>query len=153
MAKPLAEIVGWSVVAFGVWVVTLSGLTLPEVCFAAACGLVSGVLAYAGRRALGASWSFRWSWLLWPVPVIGALVAELIGLLGVAGRGRSLGRLATIDLPAEDPSTARGREAVATLALCATPGSVVARGDPEAHQLTVHSLLSAGPDLTQVVGR
>lgn len=147
------EICVWMAVTCGVWLATLASVTLPELCFAVGASIPSAFLARAGRRALGASWRFRPSWLAWLVPVAATLVAEVVvlfrGELGDPGRGR----LTVLDLPEEEHRFTAGREAAATLALCSTPGSVVADSDPEHHRLTVHSLLSAGPDLRAVVRR
>lgn len=143
----------WTVVTCAVWLVTLASLTIPELCFAIGASIPSAILARAGRRALDASWRFRAAWLLWPVPVAVTLVAETLVLLRRAAGGPGRGRLTTLDLPAEEVRLAAGREATATLALCSTPGSVVADSVPERHRLTVHSLLSAGPDLRTVVRR
>lgn len=149
----LLETSGWAVVACGVWLATLSGITLPELCFAVAASIPCGVLARAGRRALGASWRFDPEWLAWPLPVVDTLLAEVVVLWRIAVRRPRPGELSTVDLPAEEPGLARGRAATATLAFCSTPGSLVADTDPEQHRLTVHTLLAAGPDLRKVVRR
>jgi hypothetical protein len=148
----LAEIAAWTAVAFGVWLATLSSVTVPEMCFAAATSLPSGVLAWAGRRAMGGSWRFRPSWALWPAPVAVTVVLELGGLVRTAARSDS-GRLKKLELPEEDPVLAAGREAAATLALCSTPGAQVVHHDPEEHRMIVHELLAQGPDLEAVVRR
>lgn len=147
------ETSAWTVVACSVWLATLASITLPELCFAVAASIPAAVLARAGRRALGTSWSFRLSWLRWLVPVAAALVVETAKLFRLALGGVRPGRLTRLDLPDEEQQLAAGREAAATLALCSTPGSVVVDSDPEQHRLTVHFLLSAGPDLRRAVGR
>jgi hypothetical protein len=153
MLRHVVESTWWAAVSCGIWLTTLSGVTSPELCFAVGAGIPCGILACAGRRALGGSWRFRPRWLLWPVPVATTLVAETAALFGAAVRGPRPGRLTTIDLPAEPVELASGREAAATLALCSTPGSIVAHNDPEKHRLTVHRLVTAGPDLDEVVRR
>jgi hypothetical protein len=150
--KALAEIAAWTVVAFGVWLATLSSVTVPEMCFAAATSVPSGVLAWAGRRALGGSWRLRPSWLLWLAPVAVTAVAELGALARAAVRSES-GRLKALEFPSEDQALAAGREAAATLALCSTPGAQVAHHDPKERRMIVHQLLSRGPDLEAVVRR
>lgn len=147
------ETLGWAVVTFAVWLATLSSVSLPEICFAAAAGLVSGGVAAAGRRSLGGSWRFRLRWVRWSPQVVAALAAELVELATVTVRRAPHGRLHTLPMPAEDRAHASGREALATLALGSTPGSIVVDSDPEEHTLTVHTLVSAGPDLTAVVRR
>jgi hypothetical protein len=151
--RALAEVSGWALVACAVWIVTLSGVTVPELCFAIAASIPCGILARAGRRALGGSWRFRPRWLSWPAAVVPTLLAEFVVLLHTSVRHPRRGRLTTIELPDEEPELAAGREATATLALCSTPGSVVAHCDPGRHLLTVHTFVSAGPDLESVVAR
>ena len=146
------EVAAWTAVCCAVWLATLSGVTLPELCFALATGFLCGIVARAGRRALGARWSFRATWALWPVPVARVLLIEVAELLGTALVRRPTGRITSIALPRESSPRAEGREAMATLALCSTPGTVVADLDPEGHRLTVHSL-ELGPDLEPVVRR
>lgn len=153
MLRFLVETIGWAALCCGIWLATLSGVTKPEVYFAAGFAIPCGVLASAGRRALGGSWRFRPTWVLWGLPVMATLVAETATLFLTAIRGPRPGRLTTVDLPAEPAERANGREAVATLALCSTPGSIVTDNDPGRHRLTVHTLLSAGPDLEKVLRR
>jgi hypothetical protein len=149
---PLVEMLAWAGVSCVVWLVTLSSVTLPELWFATGASIPCGVLAYAGRRALGASWRFRLRWLTWPAPVAATLLAEVAELWRIGLRPRH-GPLTAIDLPDEEPPLSDGREAAAILALCSTPGSIVADNDPRRHRLTVHRLLAAGPDLRSVVRR
>jgi hypothetical protein len=102
---------------------------------------------------LDASWRFRARWLLWAAPVAVTLIAETVELARVTVLGPRPGRLEPVELPSEPDELTRGRSAAATLALCSTPGSIVAHNEPEEHRLLVHSLVSAGPDLTSVVAR
>lgn len=148
-----AETVGWTVVACGVWLVTLSSVTLPELCISIAASIPCGILARASRRSLDASWRFRPRWLLWIGPVLGALFAELVELLRLSATRPPEGSLVTVDLPDEPDDLAAGREALGTLALCATPGSMVADGDPEQRRLTLHVLVSAGPQVQEAIRR
>ena len=147
------ETLGWAVVTGAVWLVTLSSVSFPEICFAAAAGVVSGAVATAGRRSLGGSWRFRPRWAGWAPQVAASLGAELVELAEATVRKAPHGRLHTLRMPEEDREHASGREALATLALSSTPGSIVVDGDPEEHTLTVHTLVSRGPDLTAVVRR
>ena len=151
--RTLLETTVWAVVSTGVWLVTLSGVTVPELCFAVGAGIACGVAATVARRSLGGHWRLRPRWLLWTFPVAATLLAEVPALFWMAVRGPSGGELSQIRLPEEDVELAAGREAAATLALCSTPGAIVADNDPDEHVLTVHRLLSAGPDLSEVVRR
>jgi hypothetical protein len=140
-------------VATLVWIATLSSVTVPELGIAIALSIPCGILARLGRRALEASWRFRLRWLGWPVPVVASLVAELGKLFLLAASSPHDGELTEIPLPTEPRELARGRAAVATFALCSTPGSLVVDTDLDRNRLVVHELLSAGPDLAEVVQR
>lgn len=147
------EAVGWTVVACAVWLATLAGVTLPELLIAIAASIPCGILARAGRRALGGSWRFRPRWVLWLFPVIGSLFAELVDLFRMSATRPREGRLTSVGLPGEPAEVAAGREALGTLSLCATPGSLVAGYDPRDNELTVHVLVSAGPKVEEVIRR
>jgi multisubunit Na+/H+ antiporter MnhE subunit len=153
MIGALVETTGWVVVCCGIWLATLSSVTVPEVCFAVASSIPCGIVARAGRRSLDASWRFRASWMTWIAPVVATLVAETGELLRMSVGGPHTGRLTTIELPDEEHQLADGREALASLALCSTPGTIVVDNDPDTHRMTAHELVSRGPDLASVVGR
>ena len=147
------ETAGWASVSCAVWLATLSGVTLPELCFAVAAGLLCGAVATAGRRSLGGAWRFPPGWARWAPLVVATLAAEAVELARATVRRPPHGRLRTLAMPEEDRERASGREALATLALSSTPGSVVVDSSPEEHTITVHTLVSKGPDLASVVRR
>lgn len=147
------EVVAWTAVACGVWLATLSSVTLPELCAAIVAGVPCGVLARAGRRSLGGSWRFRPRWAAWVLPVTGSLVAETVALSRRSVTGPRRGELKTIELPDEPVELAAGREALGTLALCAAPGTAVADCDPDQRRLTMHVLVTAGPKTEEAIGR
>lgn len=149
----LVETVCWSAVACAVWLATLSSVTVPELGIALAASIPCGLLARASRRALGGSWRFRARWCLWLLPVTASLFAELVALFRLSAMRPHQGALRTIDLPDEAAETAAGREALGILALSSTPGSVVADCDREHGRVTVHVLVSAGPDVEKVFRR
>lgn len=146
------EMAGWAVAAVLVWIATLSSTTVPELSFAIAAGVLCGVLAHAGRRALGGSWRLRARWLLWIVPMVASALLETIELLRVAIRPRS-GRMSKHEFPDEPAELLNGREAIGTVAVSATPGSIVADYDPEKRRLLLHVLVSAGPRMQEVIRR
>src|SRR4051812_31030127 len=120
------ETIGWAVVAAAVWLATVAAVTLPEGCFAVAAGLVGGAFAPPPRRSLGGSWRVRPRWALWAPQVAATLGAEVGELARVTVRhAPPHGRLRTLEMPEEDREHASAREALATIALCSTPGSVV----------------------------
>lgn len=147
------ETIAWAVVGCAVWLATLSAVTRAELCLAVAAGLVSGAFAAAARRSLGGSWRFRPRWALWAPQVVAALLAEVVELARVTLHRTPHGRLRTHVMPEEDRELASAREALATLALCSTPGSIVVDSDPGERTITVHTLVSKGPEVTAVVRR
>ncbi|WP_225830046.1 Na+/H+ antiporter subunit E [Streptomyces sp. NK08204] len=141
-----AELVWWWwAAAVGVWLLTLSSVTLPDLMVAAACGLPSAVAARAGRLAVGGCWRPRAGWIRWAVVLPPSVVADTGRVLWTAVRHarseRPPGKLREIALPHDTPeAVAAARRALATVGLSATPGTYVLAGDPERHCLVVHSL-------------
>lgn len=147
----MVETLWWAAVAVATWLATLSSVTLPELCFAVATAVPSGAAATATRRALHGSWRFRPRWLLLPLLVPIAVLAELPALGRVALRRRA-GGLRTLQLPPVPARLRHGRSAALTLAVSATPGSLVVHDDARGDRLVVHLLVSAGPRIEEVVG-
>lgn len=141
--------------AVAVWVATLASVSLAELCFAIGLGLPCGIMARLGRHSLGSAWRLRAGWAGW-VPAVGAaLLAESAQILLMLARRRPLpAGWQTVELPSGEPDlVARGRSAGAIVVLSATPGSVVADEDVHGRELRLHRLVSAGPDLTELVRR
>lgn len=147
------ETLGWASISAAVWLATLSSVTLPELCFALGAGVLCGALACAARRALGGSWRPSPRWILWLGPLALSILAETIDLLAMAIIRPRAGRLSTYHLPDEPLERLMAREALGTMAISATPGSVVADCDPADPRLTVHVLVSKGPSLPKVIRR
>jgi hypothetical protein len=137
-----AEIVVWWPVLTGFYIATLGVATPSEVLVAAGVGLVCAALAVVARRAAGARWSADPRWAAWLVPLVGAVGADTVRLLG-RRRPRG-GRIRQIPAPTgEPPPRAAFRRAWGTVVLSSSPGSVVLDWPPDG-PLTVHEL-GAGP--------
>lgn len=128
--RVITEATCWAVVAVGIWLATLSSVTLPETCFALGAGAVCGIAAWAARGALGGSWRVRMRWLWWLLPLSVSILVETGELVRMALTRPHGGRLAVYDFSDEPAERLIGREAVGTIALSATPGTVVADCDP-----------------------
>ncbi len=143
------ELVCWWGVATGVWLLTLSSVNVQDLVLAIVCALPCAAVAGVTRRALGGSWRLRPGWLRWIGPLMVSAVADFGAVLAAAASslaGRPVtGRLEVVPLDEPGGRTAAGHEALATLVLSATPGSLVADADPEENHLVVHSLGSVGP--------
>jgi multisubunit Na+/H+ antiporter MnhE subunit len=159
VASVVVEVLVWWALLVGVWDLTLSGTTIPEISAAAAAGLASAVAGTAARRVVHvqgmpvAGWLQRLRWL--PVVAI-AVVADTVRVLALAGRhlrNRDVcGSFRTVWLRRE-PGGVDMHRALATLAVTSTPGSLVCDADPEQHSLLEHRLVDGAPNLEEVVAR
>jgi len=155
--RQLAELLFWWAAAMGVWLLTLSSMSLPEVSVAAAAGLPCAVLAIASRRAVGGSWPPRAAWLRWAAPLPLAVVADGVRVLGraagvLAGRRIGDGEIRSVQLPKDRPAPRRrSREAMAVTLISATPGTVVVDLDDESGRMLLHALGSGRPQIDEAV--
>ncbi len=152
------EVLWWWGAAVGIWLITLSSVTMPDLIVAVACGLPCGLAAWAGRRALGNRWRPRPRWALWLIPLAASIIADELRLLRLAVlravRTRPVGELRGIQLPRSEPgAAASAHRALASFTVSATPGTFVVDGDPEEDRLVIHSLVSGWPHLDRVITR
>jgi len=155
----LAETVVWWAVGIGVWLLTLSSVSTPEVVAAVVAALPCAGLAVAARRAVEGSWTTQLRRLrqLLPLPV--AVVADTARLLGraaavLAGRPIPPGDLQQVRLE-RDSEAGRwaARQATAVALVSASPGSVALHVDEKSGQLHLHMLGSGRPRMQEVVRR
>jgi len=151
------EVIFWWALLVGVWELTLSGTTLPEICCEVAAALLSALGAVAARRTVRGRWVPKPTWLRW-LPFVAASVlvdtTRVLWLAATRGRRRDVaGRLAAVQLLKSDDVTADSHRAYATLAITCTPGSVVYDGDADSHRLFTHTLVDGPPDLGNAVAR
>lgn len=152
------EIGWWWGAAVGVWLLTLSAVTWPELVAAAVCGLPCGLVARAGRHAMQSRWRPRLRWAGWLPPLAAAVIADTARVLALAarqatGRGRP-GRLTELRLPPGEPGpVAAARRALTAFALSATPGTIAVDSDPEEDVLVIHSVAGGWPRLEEKVSR
>jgi multisubunit Na+/H+ antiporter MnhE subunit len=153
-----AEVLWWWGACVGIWLLTLSSVTPAELTVAIACGLPCALAARAARRAAGDAWLPRARWLAWLVLLPAAVLADtarLTGLLAQAARGRAdPGRLRDIRLPAAEPGpVALAHRALASLAISASPGTLVVDSDPRGSKLTIHAMAGGWPGLDRAAAR
>lgn len=150
----IAEAVAWWGLCLGVWVVTLSAVSVQELVVATPLALASGVLATVARHAAGSRWRVHPRWLLPGLLVPVAIVTDAVRVLMAAVTRRS-GEF--IDLPIADGAgegaLARGRRATATMLITVSPGTIVVDIDPEAGEATLHALNPGRPRLEELVAR
>lgn len=150
VGKRVIEPVAWGVVASGVWLATLSSITLPEALFAMGAALPCALAARATRRVLGSRWTFDARWLLLPVAVVVTAWAEFVPVITAALHGRS-GQIRRQSMEPSGEAYAEGRAAVFGVALSATPGSLVIHDDPAHRQFEIHRLASAGHTIDALI--
>jgi len=145
-----AEAVAWALITLGLWLATLSSVSLPEACFALVCAIPCGRSAVATRRALGDAWELRRRWLALPLVVTWTALADLRGVVRAAASRRS-GRLRHVNLPAEPRHTAQARAALFILGISATPGALAIHVDNGLRRFVVHDLASSGGRIEEVL--
>lgn len=153
-----AEVGWWWGCATGIWLLTLSSVTGPDLWAAIGCGLPCGLAARAGRHAMSCRWLPRPGWARWLLPLPAAVITDTGRLLLVALRGlagdRQPGRLREVALArAERPDTAAAHRALAALAISLSPGTFVLESDPEENKLVIHALTAGWPHPDRVVSR
>ena len=149
--RPLAgwavEVLVWTLLSWGIWLLSLSAVDDEDLFVGGLCALGSGLAAAAVRRV----WAVRWRptlgsvlpALLLPVSV----VVDTLVVLSAPWRRPDV-RIEEVDIGARgDASAAAARRALATLVTTSTPASVVLDADPETGVLVVHTLASPAPDL------
>lgn len=153
----MLELALWWALMIGVWDLTLSGTTLPDILAAVAAGFLSAVGAIATRRLIGGRWRPRARWTLWlPVIAIKAITDTVRAFALAAGHlvhrdvETSCGEIPLRRGPDRDVEV---HHALASLAITSTPGSVVYDADTEGNRLFKHELVTGPPDLEGVVGR
>jgi hypothetical protein len=147
--RSLAEVAIWSIAGVGAWLLTLSSITLPELCIAAAMAVPCALVGHATRMVLGGGWSVRARWMALPATVLVTAAAEVAVALRAGFRGRR-GRFEDIVLDS-DVRPSEGRAAVFMLATSATPGSLVVHDDTEHRRFALHRLVSAGSKVDAMI--
>jgi multisubunit Na+/H+ antiporter MnhE subunit len=152
------EIAWWWGACTGIWLLTLSSVTLPDLITAAGCGLLCAVAARAARRAMGGRWRPRLAWLAWLPPLLASVAADEIRVMALAARrlagAADPGRFKEVAMPAgERADVAAAHRAAAIMTVSATPGTFVADADPEEGKLVIHFLADGAPNLDRTVTR
>lgn len=141
------EVVLWTLLTWGVWLVSLSVVDNEDLLVGGVAALVCGLAATGVRRRLGLSWRPRLSllrpMLLLPISITVDAVAVLLAAWRPSGRGA---RIIEVDIGAAGHGPeAAARRAVMIAVVSATPSSVVLDADPESGRLVVHTLRSPAP--------
>jgi hypothetical protein len=148
-----SEVLPWWFGLTGLWVLTLSAPSLPEIVAAAAAAVPCAFAARAARRAVGGAWRPRVRWVRWLLAVPGAAVRESVQALLKVVRHPEAGRFDTVRLPAEPDAVHEARAACAAVVVGSTPAAMVVATPPDGRALVVHRLLEGDSRVLDEVRR
>ncbi|MCE3553275.1 Na+/H+ antiporter subunit E [Pseudonocardia sp. RS11V-5] len=147
----IAEVGVWWVVLTGVWAVTVSPMTVPDMVVGAACAVPCALVAVPARRALRSRWRVDPAALRWlPAVALGAVTDTVRVLLGRPAPPRVREVVLAEVGGGRDPAAQDTYRALATIAIAATPGSVVL-GERGRRGLVLHELGRSRPEVSEVV--
>ncbi|HVV23236.1 MAG TPA: Na+/H+ antiporter subunit E [Pseudonocardiaceae bacterium] len=138
------EIAAWWAFLVVVWIASLNSFSIAELVAAALFAVPGAFAARAGRRAAGVRWRLPSGWFRWLLTLPVAIAHDVVAVLVLAVRPRSRegdDEFRPLPLPDEPTEACRaGREAMTTVILSSTPGSVVVDANAEHDELLVHTL-------------
>ncbi|WP_372665372.1 Na+/H+ antiporter subunit E [Amycolatopsis kentuckyensis] len=148
-----SEVLPWWLGLTGLWVLTLSTPSWPELVAAAVAAVPCAFAARAARRAVGGAWRPRAGWLRWLLAIPGTAVRESGRVLVEVVRHPRAGRFDTLELPDEPDAVHEARAACAAAVVGCTPGTMVVATPPHDRELVVHRLLGGGSRVLDEVRR
>jgi len=135
----VVELIGWYVVAVGIWMASLSAYSGQELVVAAGCAVPCALAAVGARRAVGGAWQLPAEALRWFLILPAAIVVDAVRVLSWPLRTGGGGSFRTVDIGARgDTPAASGRRVAAALAVSSTPGAYVVAADEKAGTVTIH---------------
>lgn len=151
----VVEVVVWAALLWGVWLLSLSAVGVPDLVVGGLSALSCGVGAAAARRAIRRRWHPTWA-LLGPAAVLPvAIVVDSFAVLLSPWRARTRrGEVQTVDVggAGHSPRQAARRAIVATV-VSASPATVVLDADDVEGTMVVHAMRSPGPALQRRYAR
>ena len=153
-ARFTLEALFWWGAALGVWLLSLSAVSTPELVVATLVSLPCGVLAVAGRVATSHAWTLRPAWLVPLLLVPVSIVTDTVEVL-LSAATRKPGQFETMEVGGGSGGGAlpEARRAAATFWVTVTPGSYVVDIDPDSGQALVHRLSRHGPPTERLATR
>ncbi|MGW5720197.1 Na+/H+ antiporter subunit E [Amycolatopsis sp. NPDC003865] len=152
----MTEVLPWWLGLTGLWVLTLSTPSWPEIGAAAVAAVPCAFAARAARRAVGGAWRLRAGWLRWLLALPGTAVRESGRAVVKVARQPRAGRFGTVALPEEPDAVHDARAACAAALVGCTPGTMVV-ATPEnssaGRELVVHQLLEGDSRVLDEVRR
>jgi multisubunit Na+/H+ antiporter MnhE subunit len=151
MLARVVEIAVWWAVLLLVWLATLNAFSFEELSLAAGLAVPSAFAARAARIAAGGHWRVDPRWIRWLPVTAWTILHDTVSVLRLAA-GPDRPEDDSIDtIPLDDDRDDRGHEALATLVLSTSPGSVVVDADRD--RLLVHRLPIGRTRQSEVVRR
>jgi hypothetical protein len=154
----IAEAVAWWLFTLGLWCAFIGNISSSELVAGAAAGLISALTAVQLRILDWPSFRPAMRWVGW-IPLLLATAIVETGLLArelwrwTVRRQRAGGEFRTVAFgPPGKDARVRAKHALATVAVSATPGSIVFQTYPELGEARVHAFGSGGPDLLGRIG-
>lgn len=149
------EVLSWTVLLWGVWLLSLSAVGVPDLAVGGLSALACGFCATATRRAIVQRWRPHLA-LLGPVAVLPVAVAvDAVAVLLSPWRHRTRrGEVQTVDVGAAGAGPRQAaRRAVITAVVSASPATVVLDADDKTGTIVVHAMRSPGPSLQERYAR
>ncbi|WP_067903870.1 Na+/H+ antiporter subunit E [Nocardia vaccinii] len=136
------EAIAWWVACVVIWQTTVTTPGWQEWAAAGILAIPVAACARPARRAARGTWRLPAGSARTAGRLIPAIIGDSAGALWLAvSRRGSGGEFTDLPLPFErSPALRGGREAVATVLTCATPGAVVVGSDPGRQRLLVHQM-------------
>lgn len=155
--RHLPEILFWEAACTGVWLLTLSSISMPELVTALVCALPCAVLAVLARHSVEGSWLPRAAWARWLLPLPVAVVADTgrvlrLAVLALFARPIPAGELRTVRLTHDREGRVwRARQSAAVLLVTAAPGTVTLDVDQDSSDAVLHALGAGRPQVEEAV--
>lgn len=154
--RTLPEAVIWWAVLTLVWLATLGTVSAEELAVAGGAAAFGAAMACWGRRVVQGQWHIQAGWirglLVLPWAVLHDMVVVLRLVLHPARKAE--GEFREIPLAADRARARRSaREAVATMMISATPGSLVVDGADRDQHLVIHTLPGGDTTVQRAVRR
>ncbi|WP_370936154.1 Na+/H+ antiporter subunit E [Amycolatopsis sp. cg13] len=148
--RAATEIPLWWLALTGLWTLTLSTPSAPELIAGASAAAVCAIAARSARRAMNGSWQPKLGWLTWLIPLPKAAISESVAALRTVFQHPSAGKCEKVTVPTEPRAQHEARLATATVIVGCTPGAMVVASPPDDAHVVVHRLLPDSPTLDQV---
>lgn len=154
--RTLPEAVIWWAVLTLVWLATLSTVSAEELAVAGGAAVLGAAMACWGRGVVRGRWHIPAGWARGLLVLPWAVLHDAVVVLRLAFRPaqKTEGEFREVPL-ADNRGRARrsAREAVATMMLSATPGSLVVDGADRHQHLVIHTLPDGDTTVQRAVRR